>query len=254
MFFKAGLGKYSFMLQAILFDFADTLLHFGKFNHRKLFKSGSRDTYQYLKSLDIQLPSFSIYARANMRAFRRRYIWSNLRRRDFNGMDVMVKVLKKLEISAPEREYPALALMWYRPVVHQVKIEPGIHDMLEEFRRRGLRLAIVSNTCAPGHCLDWHLEKEKLLEYFPVRIYSSHTLYRKPHPEIFRIALESLGVFPDQAVFVGDLIRADIKGARRAGMLTIWKPTTHPAKFSRRNRPDHIIRKITELPRIINGI
>ena len=242
------------MLQAILFDFADTLMHFGKFNRRKIFKSGSRDTYQHLKTLNIPLPPYSVYARTNMRIFRRRYIWSNIRGRDFNATDVMVKVLKKLEIHVPEREHPTLAWMWYRPVVQQVKIEPGTHDMLEKFRRRGLRLAIVSNTCAPGHCLDRHLENEKLLEYFPVRIYSSHTLYRKPHPEIFRIALESLGVTPDQAMFVGDLIRADIKGARRAGMLTVWKPVTHTAKYSRRNRPDHVIRKITELPKIIESI
>jgi HAD superfamily hydrolase (TIGR01549 family) len=242
------------MLQAILFDFADTLLLFGKFNKNKIFKTGSRDTYQHLKTLDIELPSYSVYARANMRAFRRTYIWSNLRRRDFNSMDVMVQVFKKLKMRVPEREHPILAWMWYRPVLQQVRIEPGTHEMLKDFRQRGLRLAIVSNTCAPGHCLDRHLEKEQLLEYFPIRIYSSHTIYRKPHPEIFRIALESLGVAADQAMFVGDLIRADIKGARRAGMRTVWKPAVHPARCSRRNRPDHIIRKITELPKVLESL
>ena len=44
----------------------------------------------------------------------------------------------------------------------------------------------------------------------------------KPDPAIFRAALESLHAPPETTVFVGDSLRRDREGARRAGMGFIW--------------------------------
>ena len=40
----------------------------------------------------------------------------------------------------------------------------------------------------------------------------------KPDPEIFRFALEPMGLRPDQCIYVGDTYRYDVVGARRAGL------------------------------------
>jgi putative hydrolase of the HAD superfamily len=45
----------------------------------------------------------------------------------------------------------------------------------------------------------------------------------KPAPDIFRHALEPMGIVPDQATYVGDTRRYDIRGARAAGL--------HPIHF-----------------------
>ena len=240
------------MVKAILFDLADTLLQFDHLDHRSLFLLGAKDTYRHLHGLDASLPEFETYTRIHFRAFRRKYIWSNIRRRDFNVNDVICQVLCKLNITLSQDEISALVWRWYKPVVHRATVEAGTHAMLREFQRQGLKLAIVSNTCAPDYCLDRHLEREKLLEFFPTRIYSSNTIYRKPHPVIFRVALEQLGISPEQAVFVGDTLGTDIQGARRAGMTTVWKPALRTQTTrKRRVRPDHEIEKIVELADIV---
>ena len=239
------------MVQAILFDLAGTLLRFTDIDPHRLFWIGAQDTWQYLHQQGIAAPPFKVYAGAHLRAFKRRYLWSHLRRRDFNAMDVMTRVLEKFAIRLAPAHLHTLAWMWYHPVARQAVVEPGTHAMLESFRGQGLKMAIVSNTCAPGYCLDRHLEREKLLEFFPIRVYSSHTAYRKPHPKIFRAALGDLGVAPQHAMFVGDLIRADIKGARRVGMKTVWKPDGHTGSPGRRHPPDHVIVKITDLPSVL---
>ena len=61
----------------------------------------------------------------------------------------------------------------------------------------------------------------------------------KPAAEIFRHALDPLGVSPEQAVYVGDTVRYDVRGARNAGLTPIHfdpvrpvreqTPTTHDA-------------------------
>ena len=41
----------------------------------------------------------------------------------------------------------------------------------------------------------------------------------KPAAEIFRHALEPIGVEPEQALYVGDTVRYDVRGARAAGLV-----------------------------------
>ncbi len=41
-------------------------------------------------------------------------------------------------------------------------------------------------------------------------------------PEIFEAALAALGVAPDEAVHVGDSLKADVAGAAALGIRTVW--------------------------------
>lgn len=243
------------MFDAVLFDLADTLLSFGKVKALSLFSQGCRDTHEYLAEQNLHPPDYAAYRKFSLRAFTGRYLWSHVKGRDFNGMDVIVSVLRRFHVRASEKDLHAMAWMWYRPVLPQVHVVPGTREMLESLRQMGLKLAIVSNTCAPPCCLDRHLEREMLLEYFPTRVYSSTTLYRKPHRIIFESALEQLGVHASRAVFVGDLIARDIRGARRLGMRTVWKPGRKSSPIDRRRfKPDHTIRVITEVEPLLRGI
>ena len=44
----------------------------------------------------------------------------------------------------------------------------------------------------------------------------------KPHPSIFKMALDQLGALPGESVMVGDNWAMDVVGARTAGMRAIW--------------------------------
>lgn len=51
---------------------------------------------------------------------------------------------------------------------------------------------------------------------------SSYVGAKKPDPKIFHTALATLGVQPDQTVFVGDNPYRDMEGAKAVGMPYIW--------------------------------
>ncbi len=72
----------------------------------------------------------------------------------------------------------------------------------------------------------------------------------KPHREIFRAALDQLGVAADRTMFVGDRIDKDVEGSARVGMTTVLVAGNGRAPKSR-IRPDHIIRRLTELPSVL---
>jgi putative hydrolase of the HAD superfamily len=62
---------------------------------------------------------------------------------------------------------------------------------------------------------------------------------RKPDPRIFRRALDALGVEPENALFVGDRLYEDVRGAGELGMTTVqalwFRADEHPAGVE----PDH---------------
>jgi putative hydrolase of the HAD superfamily len=88
---------------------------------------------------------------------------------------------------------------------------------LEELRRHGLRIGLVSNG-------------QRDLEEFAAHhdlgvdaIVGSRSHGRiKPHPSIFVAALRALGVSPEEAAMVGDSYEDDIEGARSLGMRAIF--------------------------------
>lgn len=87
---------------------------------------------------------------------------------------------------------------------------------------RRYKLAVVSDTTlTPGRVLRQILANDSILDCFESFSFSDETLYRKPHPEQFLQVLDDLGVSPEEAIHVGDIIETDIRGAKAVGMKTI---------------------------------
>jgi HAD superfamily hydrolase (TIGR01549 family) len=87
---------------------------------------------------------------------------------------------------------------------------------LEELRRHGLRLGLISNgqrdlaEFAAHHGLD-----------VDVTVGSTAHGRIKPHPSIFESALTELGVGVPEVVMVGDSLEDDVEGARALGIRAI---------------------------------
>jgi HAD superfamily hydrolase (TIGR01549 family) len=236
-------------LKAILFDLGDTLLDFAPMDSRAVFEQAGRRTYQFLQARGHSLPPFQKYFRRQYSAVRWSYFWSKLRGREFNSFHLLGRMCHKMGLKLDDASLRQLAWEWYEPLTHYSSVHSEVIPTLRRFRDRGLKLGIVSNTFIPGFVLDRHMEMHGLLEFFPVRIYSSEIGYRKPHPRIFQAALDALGVDPKDAIFVGDMVRIDIVGAQRMGMVGILRKRdtetrTHAVA-------DHAVREISEIYRLL---
>ena len=70
----------------------------------------------------------------------------------------------------------------------------------------------------------------------------------KPDPAIFRAALKALGATPETTLLVGDSLRRDGEGARRAGLAFIWiAPREAQAAAARPT-----LATLTELPHLLD--
>jgi putative hydrolase of the HAD superfamily len=86
---------------------------------------------------------------------------------------------------------------------------------LRGLRDRGLKIGLISNTHRSLESFRRHFELDDLIAG---AVASSDHGYNKPHPSIFRTALDLLAVSPDEAVMVGDSYKHDIEGAKAVGM------------------------------------
>lgn len=101
----------------------------------------------------------------------------------------------------------------------------GSVDGLRRLAVTGCKLGIVSN--ADG-TIEEQLRRNEICQLgeglgVPVlAIVDSHVVgVAKPAAEIFRHALEPLGVTPERALYVGDTVRYDVSGARAAGLFPV---------------------------------
>ena len=109
---------------------------------------------------------------------------------------------------------------------------------LQTLKLRGFSLGVVTNRFWGGQPFLADVQKLGLFDYFhPAAMAISADLgIRKPNPDIFWHTLRALNAAPEESVMVGDSLYADIAGAQKLGMLTVWKPKHYQRAELRRNK------------------
>ncbi len=247
-------------IEAVLFDLGNTLLDFDCEDEdiKKMFKIGARQAYDHLQKQGYRLPSFSNYHRCQLRQMLWQVTWARLIRRDFNALHTLRRISLSMGIDLTHEQLEDLSWRWYLPLSNTANAAGQVREVLDWLVGLKLKLGIISNTFIPGAVLDKHLAREGLLDYFPVRIYSCDTKFRKPSRKIFRLALEKLSCEASKVVFVGDIPRTDVRGAGRMGMITVLKDYNQPRNLRDRwmpyTKPDFTITHMSQLKGIIQQL
>ena len=97
------------------------------------------------------------------------------------------------------------------------KINPQILALAQELKNR-YKTAILTN--AHHEFLEPILKKTGIGDLFDATIISSRVGVIKPDSKIFQITLKTLGVGPQEAVFIDDITR-NVVGAEEAGLYAI---------------------------------
>lgn len=124
---------------------------------------------------------------------------------------------------------------------------PEIVPMLEELRRRGYRIGILSN-CS-GEEVD--VVRESVLVPLTDHIVLSHeTGLCKPERGIYQLAADGLGVQPEECVFIGDGGSRELYGAENIGMKpyrAMWyvrcmpNPVREQPEFNKLEKPVDVL-------------
>lgn len=128
----------------------------------------------------------------------------------------------------------------------EMHLFPGAVDTLKELRRRGVRLALITN--GDGATQRGKIERFSLDVHFDhIQIEGEHG-FGKPEERAYRHALQALSVTPGETWMVGDNLEWEVAAPQRLGIYAVWYdsegaglPRDPPA------RPDRIITSLREL-------
>ena len=98
---------------------------------------------------------------------------------------------------------------------------PDAMRTLEALRSAGFKLGLITNGSV--RMQSRKLEHLALVPMFDTIVISAAEGVHKPDPEIFRRALERLGVDAAHACYVGNHSDVDVAGGKAAGLKAIWR-------------------------------
>ena len=172
----------------------------------------------------------------------------------------MMRVFKQLLEEKGYRDIPAPVLRaalnaWYAITQSNWQLESDAEKTLRSLKLGGYKLALLSNA-ADDSDVQTLVDKNGLRPYFSFIRTSAASGYRKPHRQLFKEAMDDLGLFPQQCMMVGDTLDADIRGANKLGIYSVWinRRVNKETKTLQDIRPKATIKTLDELPRLIERL
>ena len=212
------------MIQAVMFDMGGTLEDL--YSDEKNNKATAYALYEILKKHGLEVPyeaeplwdivgariqAYKKNSEKTLIELKPEEIWC-----DWGFKDIDIDKEKLAEISEE------IAHMW-EVTFYDRKLREHGAEMLKGLKEDlGLHVAVVSNTASLFQVFST-LEAYGVRKYFDEITLSSIVGYRKPHPNIFRIACAQANLDPSACAFVGDTLSRDVVGPRRVGFGRVFK-------------------------------
>ena len=230
--------------QAILFDMDDTLL----------FVNVTADSaWKEACNLAVKEPKpHSTEEFLNQLNTVRNWYWSDAERHRVGRLDlhgartaIVRMALEKLGCN-DEQTANNIAANYANILDGALEFFPNAENTLKELVKKRVKLALLTN--GAGEAQQAKIKRFKLGRYFSICLIEGELGYGKPDQRFFKMALDKLGVMPNQAWMVGDDLERDITGAQAAEIFSVWydfREAGLPASST--VKPDRIINNLAEL-------
>lgn len=127
--------------------------------------------------------------------------------------------LESLGIS-PIAHGEALHDLYWAGVLDCITVRPGVPELLDELRTRGVRVIVCTNMLVGIQMRK--LCQLGLADKIDALVTSEEAGRDKPDAPIFHLALKKADCLPQQALMVGDNFEHDIRGAHAVGIVGLW--------------------------------
>jgi len=131
-----------------------------------------------------------------------------------------------------------------------ISCKPGLHRALNRIRSLRLPSAVATSTSRESALAL--LKTAEIVDYFSVIVAGDEIRNGKPHPEIFLMAAERLGIAPQHCLVFEDSA-AGIQAAHAAGMIPVWIPDLAAPDAATAQLACHVLRSLDEAHFLFDG-
>jgi putative hydrolase of the HAD superfamily len=250
-------------IEAVIFDLGHTLMHLDG-TWPEVFERGVADLAAFVERQRLGLDGL-LFAQALLQSREDGFAQAKETQREVQAERTMRRVYASFGLPDPD---PALVRgsidaffayeksRWYA--------DPEAIPVLQELAGRGMRLGLFSNA-TDDLFIQGQVDRLGFRPWLDPALTSAGTGIRKPDPTAFAPILAAWALPASAVVMVGDTLEADILGAQRAGMYSVWFPSRDDANqedsgpddgTSRRGtiQPDATIRCLDELPTLLREL
>jgi len=137
------------------------------------------------------------------------------------SFDPVVELGDRLGEKLDEKALDALERLYYMEATALQQLLPGVAEYLRAARELGLKTAVASSSTRAW--VMEHLERFRIGGGFDAIVCREDVKKTKPDPELYRTALQRLGVRPDEAIAFEDSSNG-IHAAKAAGLFCVVVP------------------------------
>ena len=194
-------------VKAVLFDLGGTLVNIDNSKDPQVMKRMLKDCGVSRSLKDVSREWVKSWKRLNFRQMATLLdeFWLHF------FLEVLISLRVELDTEKLAR---FIASHWWD--YSKVSLYPDAQEMLQRLREEGLKIGLVTNGLKSD--TDQILPKVGLQGFFDVVVMVDTLRKMKPDSEVFRYALEKMQSTPREAIFVGDEMETDYKGAQVCGL------------------------------------
>ncbi len=240
------------MLKGILFDLGSTLIEFDNTDWVQLERECLRQAYDFVARSN-RMPEWIEFADSFLNTFHQAWIEADQTLKEIKLAEWVSQYLEKNHVISQDGMGSAFIDQYYQPIRKQISLIDGAVEVLQEFKTKGYKIGLISNSSFPSEYHLAELQQYGLKEYFDFLIFSHDYGFRKPHSGLFKTALQALKLKPEESVFIGDRLREDVAGAKSVGMKGILK-FKDGRDYSLPVVPDAVIHHLDELPKVVEKL
>ena len=248
------------MLKGVLFDLDDTLIDWSGVTGEwgSIERVHLRGVFDYICAAIQPLDDFEAYSAEFGNRLMGAWTTASTTMRAPNLGTLLVETAIAFGVPAESLDSRRCLTAFDWKAIPETKVFPEVPETLALLRQHGIKVGIVTNAHQPMWIRDIEIQQHGIYDFFPdCRISASDVGYLKPHPAIFQAALRCIDATPEETVFVGDNLTADIGGAKAAGMIAVWRQLPHrpvPAPHADEpHAPDETITSLAQLPGILDA-
>ena len=220
------------MLKAILFDMDDTIIDWGdvEIDWETAYHKHMASVFDFLDSSIMPMEvSKEVFITRGWETTLNNWVEARETLSAPHVGKILIEISKNFGV--PENQLDMQDLMdayGWEPFPGVRPFEDAL-EVLPDLKASGVKIGLVTNAAQPITIRERELEAFGLIDFIEehCRVSAADVGYLKPHPAIFEHALELVDATPEEVVFVGDTVEADIIGAQKVGMKAVLRRVAH---------------------------